>query len=381
MPTTSPPPPVPVTKSVIETKPPAIVVASNSEISPSRASDESAKEQTIEKKSEVHVVVSQPKEKPAKVSSNVQIVSSYVEVFSEKPKPSVVTKVQEVSKPVIPKKQIFSKVEVKEVKPSTIPILSSFVEVKEASSSAVILKIENKPVVFSSIVEIQSTEDVEPVLQVENNIGDPEYDFLSRQPSEFAEETYRVQNIKPTNNKFTHKSRNPERKSAPNTKREDVHPTGLVTKLGGTVVKDGVTTVHETSVIGTYISGKYAQVLQSTSQIFHSNSKPKISPSSTLRILKTAAPHIPKNKHVIEPTPAKQTPADSDQLQIEDLNGNSPGPNLVRSSRRPAIAPVSYKNRFRNRGPKDENDLQDIVDATPSTSTTPKRPRTSKSKK
>lgn len=38
------------------------------------------------------------------------------------------------------------------------------------------------------------------------------------------------------------------------------HPTGLVTKLGGTVVKEGVTTVHETSVIGTFISGKYAQV-------------------------------------------------------------------------------------------------------------------------
>lgn len=45
------------------------------------------------------------------------------------------------------------------------------------------------------------------------------------------------------------------------------YPTGLVTVLGGTHVKDGATTVFETKVIGTYIEGKYAQILQSTSQI------------------------------------------------------------------------------------------------------------------
>lgn len=50
----------------------------------------------------------------------------------------------------------------------------------------------------------------------------------------------------------------------------DGHPTGLVTSMGGTVVKDGLTTVHETSVLGTYISGKYAQVLQSTSHVYQS---------------------------------------------------------------------------------------------------------------
>nr|CAG4635286.1 EOG090X017N [Artemia franciscana] len=43
---------------------------------------------------------------------------------------------------------------------------------------------------------------------------------------------------------------------------------GLVSKYGGTVIKHGVTTVHETSVIGTYIDGKYAQLKSSTSTIF-----------------------------------------------------------------------------------------------------------------
>lgn len=42
------------------------------------------------------------------------------------------------------------------------------------------------------------------------------------------------------------------------------YPTGLVTVLGGTVVNEGSTTVYETKVIGTYISGKYAQILSSS---------------------------------------------------------------------------------------------------------------------
>lgn len=45
------------------------------------------------------------------------------------------------------------------------------------------------------------------------------------------------------------------------------YPTGLVTVLGGTVVQEGSTTVYETKVIGTYISGKYAQILSSTTRV------------------------------------------------------------------------------------------------------------------
>lgn len=46
-----------------------------------------------------------------------------------------------------------------------------------------------------------------------------------------------------------------------------IYPTGLVTVLAGTVVNNGLTTVYETKVIGTYIEGKYAQILKSTSRI------------------------------------------------------------------------------------------------------------------
>ena len=51
----------------------------------------------------------------------------------------------------------------------------------------------------------------------------------------------------------------------------ELPPTGLVTTLGGTIVSSGLTTVHKTSVIGTYIKGQYAQVLLSTSRIFQSS--------------------------------------------------------------------------------------------------------------
>lgn len=48
---------------------------------------------------------------------------------------------------------------------------------------------------------------------------------------------------------------------------QNQYPTGLVTVLGGTFVDGVSTTVYETKVIGTYIDGKYAQILQSTSHI------------------------------------------------------------------------------------------------------------------
>lgn len=104
---------------------------------------------------------------------------------------------------------------------------------------------------------IQIKSDEEPALIVGNNIGEPEYDFLSRQPSEVVEETYKLVNLKPSS-KFIlrHRPATDNKKNAATKKPGVAHPTGLVTKLGGTVVKDGTTTVIETSVIGTYISGK-----------------------------------------------------------------------------------------------------------------------------
>ena len=62
------------------------------------------------------------------------------------------------------------------------------------------------------------------------------------------------------------------------------YPTGLVTVLGGTIIKNGETTIHETKVIGTYIDGKYAQILQSTARV-HAPvlQTPTIRPTQTYR--------------------------------------------------------------------------------------------------
>lgn len=200
---------------------------------------------------------------------------------------------------------------------------------------------------------------------IENNINDPEYEFLSREPSELTEETYRLPaaNNKIPSSKYNLKSRsNQEHNKKLQTSQvaqqrsDDIHPTGLVTKLGGTVVKDGVTTVHETSVLGTYISGKYAQVLQSTSHIYNSNTnanKPKIAPTHSLRVLKTAAPHIMST--------IKSSSVESEE--VDEIYSNSPKQNLVRTSRRPVVPSNTFKNRFRNNRPASLKDDADYTDS------------------
>lgn len=190
----------------------------------------------------------------------------------------------------------------------------------------------------------ESEDDEEIILQDGNAISEPEYDFLSRQPTEFVEETYRVVNLKPS---VVKRPKTTQKTSAKVV--DAIHPTGLVTKSGGTQVNNGITTVHETSVIGTYISGKYAQVLQSTSSIINPGHKAKIQPSQTLRILKTAAPT------------AKQTPK---------YVSNEEDDSLVRTTRRPGQAPSSFKNRIQNR--KDSYASEEIV--TPSAVTSFKKP-------
>lgn len=104
-------------------------------------------------------------------------------------------------------------------------------------------------------------------------------------------------------------------------RREKENPTGLVTKLGGTIVKDGLTTVHETSVIGTYINGKYAQVLQSSSRVLNDEEisipEGRIKPSNSQRILKTIGPHQGKGKIHLEATPTG--PVDDSEIPLEGL--------------------------------------------------------------
>lgn len=140
--------------------------------------------------------------------------------------------------------------------PSSISLPNESVVVSKVEIHSNNKKTEQSNVI-SKVVQVKS--DDEPAVIVGNHIAEVEYaDFFSRQPTEFVEETFRVANLKPSS-KFILKHRPTEAKRNGATKRNGGadHPTGLVTKLGGTVVKDGITTVIETSVIGTYISGRY----------------------------------------------------------------------------------------------------------------------------
>lgn len=214
--------------NVIETKPPEQVVATT-EIKPSKASS-SSKQHLPEISSVIQVVASSPEENSIAVkakqnipSSKVQIVSSHVDVVTEN-SPSIIKSVTERKED-----KLLEHINLVQAVP---PVISSHVEVQESVPSVITHVEKPKPVILSSIVEVRSSEeeDDEPVLQVENNIGEPEYDFLSRQPSEFAEETYRVHDIRPSQSKFTQKTRSHQEAKKSNLNKPDsLHPTGLVT--------------------------------------------------------------------------------------------------------------------------------------------------------
>lgn len=297
--------------------------------------------------------ISEKTQGKAAASSHVNVIPGASSVVKVQNASLLSSKVEVVAEPSSkqPQQSIITKVEV--VTSSASPIVSSKVEVVTSSNTP--------SLVLSSVVEVQSNP--EPAAVIGNNIGEPEYDFLSRQPSEVVEETYKVINLNPSS-KFHLKPRasaQSKNKINGQTKRADgAHPTGLVTKLGGTVVKDGVTTVHETSVIGTYISGKYAQVLQSTSRV--QSQKAKISPSPTLRILKTAAPSLGKSNkqhhRQLEPTPAG-TASEETALPVEGLFSSQTS---IKATRKPSAPGGSFKPQFKNRPRK--QDTEDSNEAT-----------------
>lgn len=339
-PQSAPPPEAPKTEApiqenIIDTKPPppSITSVKPESIKPSKLS---AKESSSNKQ--------------APISSAITVVSSNDKKDEKTPN---------VPKSVV-NKQVVSKVEIVAGPSKIVESPKASTNKPQNKQTIKASKNKNEPIknVVSSVVQVKSNEEEAAVLITNNNIGEPEYDFLSRQPSEFVEETYKVINLRPSkahSQKPKHKNRlHPP--TPPPQNDDDEHPLGLVTTLGGTVVKDGVTTVHETSVIGTYISGKYAQVLNSNSKILNPGYKPKLSPSPTQRILKTAAPAIAKHhRYNLEPTPA---------ASLHDETISSHENNFGKTTRRPS-GNGSFKNRHR---PHVNNKADDDRDITPTQS-------------
>ncbi|XP_046865897.1 uncharacterized protein LOC6639973 [Drosophila willistoni] len=148
--------------------------------------------------------------------------------------------------------------------------------------------INNQPKTFSS--KFQNVSITSSPIETFANI--PEYDLLSRQPEEYAEETYRVINLK--------SKADPDRQRNFLSRRDSHgHPTGFITKISEVYTSNGLPTVRETSVLGTYISGKYAQVLQSASAT-NPERKSKVRPSNANRTTKTVTPSIQPNRSIKE---------------------------------------------------------------------------------
>ncbi|KAM3968121.1 uncharacterized protein ACR2FA_005793 [Aphomia sociella] len=364
-PQSAPPPEPPKTEksvqeNIIETKPPPPSVTSvkPETIKPSKIADKDKtnKPVTPAAVSSAITVISSPPKKDEKVANvpkssakeqkqiitKVEVVAGPSKIIESSPKQSSSTPKSSSQKPSKQSSQSSSKKQQKnQTVKSVTNIVSSKVEVKQGPQPSII----NSKI--NSVVQIKSSQaEEEPaILITNNNIGEPEYDFLSRQPSEFVEETYKVINIRPSKThghkpKPGHKNRLHQPTPPPD---DEEHPIGLVTTLGGTIVKDGLTTVHETSVIGTYISGKYAQVLNSNSKVLPANGhRAKISPSPTHRILKTAAPGLSKNHRFnLEPTPS-----------ITDDDNN-----FSKTTRKQTNNGSSFKNRHRVNSPNnDSND-------------------------
>ncbi|CAG9792147.1 unnamed protein product [Diatraea saccharalis] len=343
----SAPPPEPpkneksVQENIIETKPPSPSVTSvkPEAIKPSKISDKnktnkpsgpavissaisvmSSPQKKDEKTANIPKSVSVKEQK--QIITKVEVVAGPSKIVGSSSPKSTSSKPSKSSKPNNPNDKKHKSEAIK----SVTNVVSSKVEVKQDPPASII----NSKV--SSVVQIKSNQPKEEpaILITNNNIGEPEYDFLSRQPSEFVEETYKVINIRPSK---THpqKPKHKNRIHPPTPQPEDEdHPLGLVTTLGGTIVKDGLTTIHETSVIGTYISGKYAQVLNSNSKILQAGHRNKISPTPTHRILKTPAPGLKNHRHNLEPTPS---------INDEEHHG--------KTTRRQTNNGSSFKNRHR----------------------------------
>ncbi|XP_052738233.1 uncharacterized protein LOC112046018 isoform X2 [Bicyclus anynana] len=360
----SAPPPEPpqteksVQENIIETKPPPINNVKPEAIKPSKTTNKDKTNKAgapVVASSAISVVTSPPKKDdkvvniPKSVPKEQKQIITKVEVVAGPSKIVENNTKQPAAKPNKQSSQAKKQQKNQAVK-SVTNIVSSKVEVKQnpVPSSIVNSKI-------NSVVQIKSSQaEEEPAILVSNNIAEPEYDYLSRQPSEFVEETYRVINLRPSKAHPQKPKNNLKNRHPPTPPSEDDdHPLGLVTTLGGTIVKDGLTTVHETSVIGTYISGKYAQVLNSNSKILQSGHKAKISPSSPHRILKTAAPAISKNhRHHLEPTPSISDGDNNSKTPRRQGNGGSAFKNRHKSQineNSESAEPPSQGKKFKNR--------------------------------
>ncbi|ALC42659.1 CG16786 [Drosophila busckii] len=199
------------------------------------------------------------------------------------------------------------------IKPTPLLVTSSKEQSKTFSSKNEIPNISNTPV--KSFVE------------------PPEYALLSRQPEEFAEETYRVVNLK--SRADTERQRNYQ------SKRDSSYPSVSISKK-----KD--VAIVKPSILGTKV---YAQTVQST---VLPEKRSKNRQHSSTRVLKTITPSNKANKVVIE------------TARVEPENGSNK--NYNKSNRHSNDKRKSSRNKGKRRHKNTQTPSSQISPSVPETS-------------
>ena len=119
------------------------------------------------------------------------------------------------------------------------------------------------------------------MIEVDGAIDAPQFDRASAEPAvEVADDTYRVINAARTPTADLPKTitRVASTTLFSNFVGGRNHQVGLVTGTGGTLISNGITTVHTTRVFGTYVynngEDSYAQIVQSTAKVFEEDIYP-----------------------------------------------------------------------------------------------------------
>jgi hypothetical protein len=96
---------------------------------------------------------------------------------------------------------------------------------------------------------------------------------------------------------------------------------GLVTATGGTLIANGVTTVHTTRVFGTYLNGgNYAQIVQSTAKVFEKDIQPTLASGFAGSVQHvTERPGFGLQVAPEQPNSNRRVPPNNDNLPLESL--------------------------------------------------------------
>lgn len=135
----------------------------------------------------------------------------------------------------------------------------------------------NSSIVINSRISLMNT----PI----NSVDFSEYALLSRQPEEFAEETYRLVNL---NTRADHSKRN----------NNYGNSAGLLQRKKDSISRNANSPSKETAIITAKTLGKPTQIHQTTST--ERRSKPRHSSPTSARVLKTVTPSLPNYKTPIE---------------------------------------------------------------------------------